>query len=682
VEKLNILIVGDLVIDEYWLLVSHNSEISSHTGFTHYRSDRKRNKILMDLCGAGQIAQIYYQLRNKGSVRYNLFCLGKWSERHQGLINHLVHAKEQRDFMEVIDPYNQPATCCKKQKNLKINITLTSLKPEGPTIRVIRQYQRKGTEIKQINRIDWEPQQQEDYCGNVDLDDPRLKLPQKGQVHAIIIHDLTKGVVTEQLVKNLRDRYPEATWYVRSKNRELIGKNGKKQTIPPWIKVIPKDKLNLLLIAPELSGLHNPWHYWLAKNRMSLQALEVIKHLPGKNVVLLSAQHEVIARTSIASGNKYSGNCITAKSNIKPNELSELNWPSAFFARLTHLMIGKQSIDSKAIEEALSWANNNSGLSLPEVKEQPRNIIRPNIMALRSWETEVKEWEQAFNKLGTIYNNRLEIWRGQTHLPNYIVCIKAKQKTINSIGHVIRLFEKNYNSQRRNLSILLTADPGAGKTSLAKAMAENFGYVFLPYNVTQLHTRDDLIRIFDDIATNQAKYDKPIMVFIDEINAFLGGSHVYSAFLAPLEENHYNRHGTLIELRPCVWIFAGTSMKKDKLARGDKFSDFKSRITIDAKIGYDSLMSKTKENEARLEQVYIGATMIHKHFPDVKQISKAILSEFNKLDPSETPARKMLKWATCLQNVQYGKVSRKNCHNWGKLKWNDEEDLEFIDLDF
>ena len=61
-----ILVVGDWFIDEYWFISRHHSDVSSHTGPLHYRIVSETTDPVRDLCGAGLVARVLYELR-----RYN-----------------------------------------------------------------------------------------------------------------------------------------------------------------------------------------------------------------------------------------------------------------------------------------------------------------------------------------------------------------------------------------------------------------------------------------------------------------------------------------------------------------------------------------------------------------------------------------------------------------------------------
>jgi len=521
---------------------------------------------------------------------------------------------------------------------------------------VIRQYHQENGELQQINRVDWEPERSPQGAS---IEWSKLQLPKSAEVKAIVVHDLDKGVVTDNSISRLRKQYPKADWYVRSK---IIR--------PSWLKHI-EDSLELLVIGPEVAALLNPWDTWLSHDKVTIQALDIIKELPGKNVVLLSDRREAIGRLNTAR------DCMTAKSPVKPTPITQLGWPSAFFAALVRRIYDKKSdINDEDVTTAMNWADEYGGVPVPRSSKAASIVIPQPVVHIDPWKKEATEWNQAMQDCGIIKGKNgelsLEVWRGSTYLPGYVACIKEKREIITRIGQNLRAFNHG-EAPIRSLSIMLQADPGAGKTFLAKRLAKAFGYSFLRYDVTQMIRRDELLDLFDTLATMQANEKGNILVFVDEINALVDRGHLYGAFLAPLEDGVYVRRGKIFSLKPCVWVFAGTRLDDDDLEAGEKLSDFKSRVTMIEEIDFKSLNSEKTDterlqDEARLEQVYLGASMITKHFSDVQEVSKEILEWFHRQDPSKEPARKIRKYAASLRNVQYGKITRVNCESWG-VKW-------------
>ena len=99
-----------------------------------------------------------------------------------------------------------------------------------------------------------------------------------------------------------------------------------------------------------------------------------------------------------------------------------------------------------------------------------------------------------------------------------------------------------------------------------------------------------------------------------------------------------------------------------------KISDFEQRLTSTVKLDYRSLKDDAKDDKtredvrskAKLEQVYLGATMIQQRYPDVNRVSRSMLQMFHDLGPSKSPARKIRKLVEELRNVQHGRVTMRN----------------------
>jgi len=657
-----ILIIGDWVVDEYWFLVRHHSEISSHTGFVHYRIASKFGEPVKDLCGAGHVARVLHQLSRDCRYKYDIFGLGIWNQKDTSLIKHLIHTKYKNSCNAANVTYTLTNITCNRPPNIR----LVSLDPEGPSIRVIRQYHQEGEKLKQINRVDWEPwRSHRNKVVNNSLG--RIDLPLSEQVKYIVVHDLKKGTITNDIISQIDKKYKEAKWLIRTKDEN-----------PEWLRSI-KDKVYLRVIGPEIAGLINPWDIWVKEDRLTYQAFKTIDDFFENNIILLSEHREIIARLLSNDGHIT----VNGKSGIKATPFTQLNWPSTFFASLIHsLYLNPSNIVKDEIIKALRLADDPgySGIKLPtSSKKSIIENIEPYVTEQKYWSEEKNDWTQAATNYGIINQDNelyLEVWRAYNPLPDYVAWINEKIDIIHKIGQYLRNFRK---SGTHHLAISIQADPGSGKTLLAKRLASAFDFIPKRFDVTQMFQRDDLLDLFDDIVNAQSEGDNKILVFIDEINAFFGGGNVYSPFLAPIEEGTYVRRGRTFSLKPCVWIFAGTRSKaekskstdiSDKLKmQGEKLSDFNSRMTLREKIDYQSIydIGKNKneknriEHQAKLEQLYLGAVLIRSYFPDVNEISFNILKYLYIQKPEDESSRELRKLIRSLRNVQYGRITCNNC---------------------
>lgn len=290
---------------------------------------------------------------------------------------------------------------------------------------------------------------------------------------------------------------------------------------------------------------------------------------------------------------------------------------------------------------------------------------------------------------------------GMTDVDGYICMVPSKRRQLRQL--LLQLDDFKRGRRDRARSCLLLASPGSGKTYLIVRLAASADYPSpLMFNITQMYSREGLLGCFDMISTTQAKWpNQPLIVFIDEVNAKLEGHPVWDMFLAPLEEGSYVRADKQFHIMPCFWIFASTKMPGVDNNNGgetkaeennDKWSDFNSRLTmpvitlarenikdyldINGDLEQKAFDMLNKEFRlARLEGVYAGAVLTIQAFPDVRFISKSILSIFAHLGPWIS-IRQLGYFVRLFKEIKRGEVAGKNLKSealeW-LLRW--QEDL-------
>jgi len=226
---------------------------------------------------------------------------------------------------------------------------------------------------------------------------------------------------------------------------------------------------------------------------------------------------------------------------------------------------------------------------------------------------------------------------------------------------------------------------------LVKALARNLNMRYLEFNITHMTSALDLIACFDTISSWQSQDPThPLVVFWDEINAPLDNQSTYGYFLDPIWNGTYRRGGQTFQLRPCVWIFAGTrtpnenNKEKSSSSPGsDKGSDFVSRLngpTIElhgedvsagnkgSKKNIKTAPKTRKEDpDKKLEQLYMAVSLIKINYPDVLEISEGVLKYFYKLKP-EYGIRSIEFVISRLKNVTHGKLTSTNIPNYKDVK--------------
>ncbi|MFA6571695.1 MAG: AAA family ATPase, partial [Bacteroidota bacterium] len=276
---------------------------------------------------------------------------------------------------------------------------------------------------------------------------------------------------------------------------------------------------------------------------------------------------------------------------------------------------------------------------------------------------------------------KFQLWRGWSPVEGYISLKEENQKSITGLIRVIKKFKKDKQTTR-SLSCLVVGESGCGKSFLVESLAKQLGIDFLEFNITQLSSVDDLLSCFDSISSTQTKNpDRPLMVFWDEIDAKLNGEEVYSYFLSPIWNKTYRRSGQIFQLRPCIWIFAGSKgilnllKRSPKDEKNNKASDFLSRINgpiinlhgiYDKEITTPDIDEMTKLNLekinmeiGKMEQLYMAVSLVKHRFPKVSLISKNVLHFFKLIEPAYD-VRSLEYILTQITNISHVKLSFNN----------------------
>ncbi len=675
-----VLVVGDWNVDEHWVVDDHRSPSGSRTGKRHSRALHLPECSVRSLCGAGQVATILHQSHLTGSDQILLYGLGIW------------HPDDTDELMQMLDPNTNVGKVPYRLNigsTVKDNTTLSRTKLfniaddnwefDVSTTRIIRVYRPTSGKIELIHRIDWEiPIPPEARCNIFSIENNILaKLRTDIEVSDIVVKDLRKGVICKELVKLLASTFPEANWYVSSKAWK-----------PLWIDYLPARKVKLFLV-PQLAAQaatkedsFSSFYWIIPQGQTSSDALklmeEMVERFQHALVVVLPDGMSVLARPPLAENKTIQG-------FMQPNSgdstlLSLVPMASVFFPTLVARLINygsRTSSDGKDyfgdLRQSLAFTNHWMELEKHrliynqwkpdedqqfDVTKQYKDSFPWRIF---DWESEKINWREAYSDRGVISprNNRpkeFHLWRAMIDVNGYVTCVDSKRKILQELLSQGQLFR--HRTKRQHTSFMLLDLPGSGKSFLVSRLAKALGMRYLPFNVTQMVSRSDLLHCFDTIVTIQAQDpEQPILVFFDEINARLDGYHVYDFFLAPMEDGIYVRSGNSFYIGPCYWIFAGT-----RLPSGDqeeKGTDFESRLTLPP-FDLKPKLSEQREAElARLEKVYLGVASLRAAFPDVRLVSDYVLEVFRTLPRDVTP-REISKFVKSFEYIRLATVTSEN----------------------
>jgi ATPase family associated with various cellular activities (AAA) len=708
-----VLVIGDWMVDEHWVIGIHRSPTSSRTGKFHYRALHPPSATVESLCGAGRTASVLHQATLGTSRFCEIVGVGLWHPDDTAALTALLDPCAGRG--ETPHRLTRIATSPVGSRLFNLNPVLPDPSQCGTT-RMIRIYQQTGARFSLLQRIDWELQipqaeihreiqnpEAEIHGGNapvqetvwiqngeaLERSDLAADLDAMNAEHpfaAVVIKDMHKGVVSKALVKWLASHFARASWFVSTKAWQ-----------PRWFDDLPAQSVRLLVVphvAAQVGARSGTLNRWITRSgNPSKGALEALDRLgtrfPKAIVVALPEGMSVLARDRARDDRPRIG-------VVQPEEEPGRSAPgmpmaSVFFAALIAQLLHDNGMElCGLLQNGLRFTHQWMSIEVERVEKpeewQPRmeqvlNLCEPSTSHSGwsgkpfdgrceefDWQRAIDEWQDAVRLYGIIGSNgshtpggrsklRLELGRAMTEVDGYVCCSKEKREILQKVVNELKLFQLK--DRAANMSCMLIASPGSGKTFLVRRLAEAVKLRFLGFNITQMIHKSDLLDCFDTIVTNQVQNrQQALLVFVDEINAKLDSQHVYDTFLAPLEGDVYVRAGKTFHIDPCVWVFAGTEQPTSQpdatRDKSDKASDFESRLTLpplDLKVGSAS--------EDQVEKVYLGVSLLREVFPDVRRVSKKVLQAFHTL-PRNLEARKIKHFVESFVDIQYGEVRARN----------------------
>jgi hypothetical protein len=415
-EAINVLVVGDWVVDENWIIAKHDAETSAHVGEEHFRSlvDHVDSQVL-SLCGAGNVARSLHGL-SKHEVSgqksidkaLKVFGLGLWHPddtkllaslfsnynmtnqtpltlsglSHSGQIEPEKYSLCSRPLTEgtcIDDTNSSQDKLCNKLKKPCYHLT-TLFKPNKAyscgTTRVIRLFKASAGGVPQVlYRIDWQVPYQMKFSPTENKRIDRLLW--KEQMHAIVVHDFHKGAINKDIIQILLNKYPEADWFIRTKKMDV-----------EWIKQIPENKFKLMLIGADYIPSRSKTKRWFyntevnpeaIKELMDLALMEQIKSKsPERWVIAVNADNRMLALHKKAESDCINGICIT---NTLPPHPINIGRSSIIFASCVASILGSYNdcrevtTLMRAYSHAYNWSKSYSeGIRTAQFHEDPRSL--------------------------------------------------------------------------------------------------------------------------------------------------------------------------------------------------------------------------------------------------------------------------------------------------------------------
>jgi hypothetical protein len=717
-----ILVVGDWVIDENWIVAGYDSESSSHTGLYHLRSTIKdATAQILGLCAAGHVARALHCL-SPGTAEnepLDIYGLGLWEDKDTRLIASLFssYVLDSGTPLNLIGPsvntkgtFKPNTTLCKqvdggscqqsgggsrcRKSDGKIVVphseyccyrlkTLASAKERWGTARTIRMYDVAADKTPTIAyRVDWQLDRPNELTRHQITD--QLGDFGSGFRH-IVVADHNHGCVTQPLIQALCALNKGAKWYVRTKDLDA-----------PWLPDLEKQRLILRFIGADCVPDRTRTKRWFYGAKVNVDAVDELKEkrCHARYVVSLHNDNSML----VLSQSKKQKTNIDYLLGDKEEELRKsvnVGRSSIVFAScVADFVLNPDRNDlgevlQRASQRGHSWSRNYTealkgknakgpitiyhgdyGKALEESgdgqeKSEQRSTSQPK-------EQPELHWRQALDKFGIVTKDTektIEVWRGYSCIDGYIAVRSELRSSLDDLYHVVNRFVHKQNKDAP-LNCLFLGNPGLGKSFLAEQLAKTLHLRRFPFNLSQLTSLDQVVDCFDAIASFQNRNrSQTVIAFFDEIDAKIENQELYSLFLSPMSDGTYSRGGNIFRLAPCVLVFAGASpyigstRQKDNSRKYSKeYSkvwDFNDRINGPKIRLSDSRSIERATDKQRTEQVYWGVHTLRRTFTDVSKVSEEVLEFFHTLDMDGGP-RAMKPMIQAFRNIQNGEVCLRN----------------------
>jgi DNA replication protein DnaC len=720
-KQKNILIIGDWVVDENWIVAEHFSDISSNVGIAHFRSlSKSPDTQIFDLCGAGWVMKIlssYFSEKSQKDRNINLYGIGLWNNRDTKYLCTLFSSKKISNqtpgtlsSIKALDKGEGSFSgiCFQKCSKKKCKHLICLNKDDKyNTNRVLRIYRQAGEGNPELlYRFDWESSKKNIKMGKVEDAVSRIKESVNEKIDIIIAVDLDKGGIQKNLINCLKENFPDGEWFIRTKSDSSKFKS-----------VIPKTRLLLLgpnYVEKKFSNV-NRWFYG---HLPSLETITSMEELLCKENTECQKDRWLVThhrdnRSMAIVITKESKYGLVVWDHPEPAAI-RAGRTTYFFAALIHQIIEE---NDNSNEKKFAWAlekcqdqvasatkcmkesleikeennvNNHKIIVLVPLSKEPkvkeREYEKPFQVTTIYLDKEKKHWEDSKKELGIIDSKsykfgKFQIWRGFSAINDCIVLQDNKKKHFGKLLIATKQFLKDPDP-KKSLGCLLLGSPGTGKSYVVTQLAKQLRLTLLFFNITHLSSIDELIDCFDEIASAQARAsnnNNRFLIFFDEINAEIQGHSIWGNFLSPLLDGVYRRGGHLFTLKPSIWIFAGTEVpgvnenasdqssefdqnhSTDKGRRSEKASDFESRINgpIVFLDPENSTSDEKKKKMVRLENVYTAMLLARCKFLDFIFVEKDVLSFFYNLE-LKIGTRSLSYIIDSFRNVQYGRLEVKN----------------------
>ncbi len=304
ISQQGILVIGDLFIDENWVMAKTDNYSSTEVGEVHYTNMPVSEKsYIWSVCGIANVLKVFMGNLEDSSTtteknppissKYQMYGAGIWNQEDEEIMKCILCGKckptNGTDLNNNTCPIKnkklgftpltlvkklpaEAATCVYKTDAEHFPCKLINLaednKEAATTNRIYRIYEGyQSVSPKLKYRYDWQHELAES-----EISDEKLKLLPQNNIAAIIVVDHGKGMINEKVISYLLAKYETADWYVRTK----INK-------PKWMnKFLERGKeIRFNMVDEQLIVNMYDKRKWIYKTELCRASLELMGYMLG-----------------------------------------------------------------------------------------------------------------------------------------------------------------------------------------------------------------------------------------------------------------------------------------------------------------------------------------------------------------------------------------------------------------
>lgn len=568
-DQHNMLIVGDWVVDENWIVTTEKSPTSSHVGKQQYRSliDDPKGQILT-VCAAGSSMLMLHGLQDE---RLRLYGLGLWDENDTEFLASLFCSEDVahqtpltiQGIRGKVASASKPPQCrgggaclfcngVNEKGEYECTRLFSYAEKDSGTWRVQRVYQKTGAKAPELlHRYDWEIFEDKKPKEGVAQQRVHEKLAEWGKkvekFHSVVIVDHNKGAVTEEVMSELstnkltrgakwyaRCKDPRAEWFRKHKQRMTLvvfGPHNLELEQDPWFlgdhlspgalewlcdkaggrmedRPEPGDRRDLYKVKERPSGAAVTLHL---DNRA---AMLLPKSWPGEggDQILVATKYPTRHEIRVGRHSVLLAALVALREGLLRNRLPS-GEPSSIRKRTLELALDLTHAWCDKTQEVLLrefWKNKKY-----DFRGQYRSALKLPAesqfsVTVQEVDDELRDWSQAHNPRG------LGIVESDGTKPRLEIwrgwsaidnIISLVPQRRKEIGSLVQAV-KEFEAERRprrSLSSLIIGGPGWGKSALVERLARSLKMDFVEFNITHLTSIEDLIGCFDNVSSRQAQ---------------------------------------------------------------------------------------------------------------------------------------------------------------------------------